>query len=217
MTIRLSPSLIDSFEYWQNDERSGEEKQQARFGELIASIKGEHWEPSEPILRGSAFHDLLERQIVGMSDRLDSKDEHGRIWIFDGDGIRHVRAQIPPGTLFEVWGELLLPEIDVRMRLRADGLSGNEVHEFKSTAKINVDRYMNSVQWRCYLLAFEAELVAYHICKLGLDKKAGVWRLKEYLPLRQYAYDSMRANVLERAAALKSFIESQGLAKYRTD
>ena len=217
MMMRLSPSLIDSYEYWKSDERSGEEKQEARFQELLSSIKGERWEPNEPVLRGSAFHDLLEREIVGMADRLESTDQKGGVWVFDGEGVRHVRAQIPPGTLFEVWGDLLLPEIDVRLRLRADGLSGNEVHEFKTTSRIDVDRYLKGVQWRCYLLAFKAEVVAYHICKLGFDKKAKVWRVKEYLPLRQYAYDGMRADVSKRAAALKSFIESQGLAEYRTD
>ena len=214
--MRLSPSLIDSFEYWQTDERSGPEKQEARFDELIASIKGERFEPNEAMLRGSAFHDLLERQIVGMADSLDSSDEKGGLWTFDGAGVRHVRTRIPPGTLFEVWGELLLPEIDVRLRLRADGLSGNEVHEFKTTGKaIKVDRYMGSVQWRCYLLAFKAEVAVYHICQLS--KKAGVWRVKEYMPLSQYAYDGMRQNVVIRASALKHFIESQGLAEYRTD
>lgn len=209
--LSVSPSIVASYEYWRSVD--DEERAREKLDELIAQIKGEPFEPTDAILLGRAWHEALER--VGgaqMSDRTFEVDGY----TFDTDSLRVVTDKQPAELIRELRGELHLPEIDVVMKLRVDGIRGTEVHEIKTTSRIDLERYMGSLQWQCYLLAFHAMVVVYHLCKLKKDRKTGIYSLAEYVPFRQFAYQGMRDDATRRVGACAEFIREQGLAEYRT-
>lgn len=205
MTLSISPTIVDSYEYYVGTEFGDAERERAVYEELLAHIRGEPFEPSEAMLLGRAWHKAIEtgdHQVDGFT--------------FAAESLAGVRSVLPGGLIVEAAGELLLPEINVAMRLRADGIVGNEVHEIKTTSWIDPERYMQTIQWRCYLLAFDAVSATYHACKLLRDQ-AGIYGLAEYQPFRQYRYPAMRKDVVSRVAVVADFIQSQGLAGYRQE
>lgn len=217
MPLSVSPSIVASYEYWRSmepgDSWPTEDDIQAKLDELVAQIKGEPFEPPEAMLLGRAWHEALER--VGgaeMSDRTFEVDGY----TFDIDSLRVVTDKQPLDLIRELRGELHLPEIGVVMKLRVDGIRGTEIHEIKTTSRIDAERYMHSLQWRCYLLAFHAMVVVYHLCRLKRDRRTGIYSLGEYVPFRQFAYQGMRDDVIRRVGACAEFIREQGLTEYRT-
>ncbi len=216
MILSISPSLLGSYEYVMQDDRSGPERQEKSMQELLASIRGERTPPNEAMLLGRAWHEALGLEVIGRNTVTIDDDEDGR-YDFQAESLRAVRENVPADALFECWGELVLEEIDVVMRLRADALSGLTVHEFKTKGRgsINPDTYNDSAQWRCYLLAFDAEIATYHVTKLKHTKKVGAWFVTDYEVFTMYGYPGMRADVVARVRALRDFIFQQGLGEYR--
>lgn len=209
--LRLSPSLVDSFEYWQSLE--DEERAAASLEELLASIRGERREPTPALRLGRDWHDAIDpsRSLVLDGDAYVVGEHY-----FAAEDVDTYRAALPAGLISEAWGDLDLPEVGVRLRLRADGLHGNAVIEHKHTSgQIKVDRYVGSVQWRCYLLAFRADVVRYTVVRLQRD--GDLWRVGDALDFSQRAYPGMRADVARRVGALADFIRRQGLAEYRLE
>lgn len=213
MPLSVSPSIVASYEYWKQADYLDDEGSRAKLDELISQIKGEPFEPTEAILLGRAWHEALER--VGGAQRSDRTFEVDG-YTFDTDSLRVVTDKQPEDLIRELPGTLDLPEIGVVMKLRVDGIRGTEIHEIKTTSKLDTDRYMNALQWRCYLLAFGCMVVVYHLCRLKRDRKTGIYSLGEYLPVRQYAHPGMRDEVLRRVGECADFIREQGLAEYRT-
>ncbi len=204
--LRISPSLLDSFEYWRNGDFDAEREAEV-YTDLLSRIRGEPVERSDAMLRGEAFHKVLE---TGQS----TVTVENLPYTFDADSLRQIT--LPEGMIHEAWGELTIPELDVRMKLRADGLWGNEVHEIKTTSRISTDKYLNSVQWRAYLLAFNAQSAVYHLCKLK-DNREGVWSVIDYQPIRQYAYRGMRDELVRRLREFVDFLDAEGLTEYRRE
>lgn len=215
MTMLISPSLVDSIEYWQGMEATADpEADEQRYQELRSQIRGEPWEPTPAMLTGRRFHQAVECPPAPCSeDGIDWYEVDGeRFGRLDVD---HLRDQIPGFHVPEAPGYLGLPEIGVGMYLRADAVAGLEVHEVKTTSRIDTDRYMASIQWRCYLLAFRARRVVYHLCRLTQDRKTGIWSVGDYLPLVLWSYTTLRADAIDRVRAARDFVVAEGLAHYR--
>lgn len=212
MTLRISPSLVDSFRYYRDTEFDSAEAQEAKLDELRAQIRGEKREPSEVMLRGRAWHEAVQ---TGLSEVV--LEDGGASYRFDPRAVQAVWDNRPADSFAEVSGTLELPEIGVVMHLRTDGLVGNEIHEDKTTSRIDADRYVNTCQWRAYLEAFECALVVYHVVRLGKPRNSDVWEVKDYLPFRQYRYPAMRADLIQQVGDCKAFIIDQGLASYREE
>ena len=210
--LELSPSLVDSFEYWQETE-DGSAWEVKAHAELIASIKREPMRPSEAMALGLAWHKALEGQRPVL-DKVSVTLDNGARYTFCADGVRQALDARPPSTSVEMWGNLVLP--GAVLNLRADGVSGNEVHEVKSTSKEpDAERYMRTLQWRAYLLAFEAQVAVYHVCRLEWNEDREVHELRSIDTFRQYAYPTMRDDVETRVSALVDFIRAEGLESFR--
>ena len=207
--MQLSPSLLDAYAYWRAGTFDTERERRAREA-MLAAIRRDQTEPSEPMRLGRAFHEALGLPVIG-ADRVTVEG-----LCFDASSLRQVRDKLPTGTVLEAAGELTLPEIDVWLKVFADGVVGGVVHEIKTTSsRINVDKYTHSMQWRCYLLAFAVSVVTYHVCKLRFDKKRETYVVAQYLPFQQFAYPGMRDDVIGAARQVRDFIREMGLESYR--
>lgn len=71
----------------------------------------------------------------------------------------------------------------VKLRIRADGLDGSEMHEFKTTGRRKkYSDYWESLQWRCYLAALpEVNAVNYHVFQLNTKNTACQYYTYQYL------------------------------------
>lgn len=204
--LRISPSLLDGFLYWRDGEFDAEREQEV-YQDLLARIRGEPVERTESMLLGEAFHRAIEHGQQNVT-------VDGVPFQFAPDAIQQVG--LPEGMTHEVWGELMVPELDVRMKLRADGLYGNTVHEIKTTKRVQTDKYLGSVQWRAYLLAFGAASAVYHICQMKQDRE-GVYFVGDYKPMRQYGYTGMYDDLLVELREFVQFLDAEGLTEYRRE
>lgn len=217
--LSISPSIVSAYEYWRRVEDPDREAR--ALDELVSSIRGELFEMSDSMRLGRLWHEVVESPPPATrkgDERVYSvADDAGYSAAFSADDVDTFRSWHPDGTLREVSGRLELPEIDVVMHLRADGLSGVEVVEIKTTSRVDQDRYERSIQWRCYVLAFRAEYVTYDVCRLSRDRSTFVWRLAEHFDFQHYRYPGLRDDVLARVRAVADFIRQQGLERHRLE
>jgi hypothetical protein len=211
--LSLSPSLVDQYRYWRYNDHYSPEHEANSLADLLSQIKKEKREPNEHMLRGRGWGACVESgvQVGGICSDPDSGT------CFEAEGVIEVRRAIGLSVVFEAWGTLELPEIGVRMRLRADGLAVPTVHEVKAPTKVSTEKYADSCQWRAYLEAFGCDEVKYHICRLGTRRGKGVYYLAEYRPFSLYRYPDMRGDLISQVAECKAFIEAQGLTQYRQE
>lgn len=217
--LALSPSLLDAFEWWLHSE--GDADAEARgLAELVAKVKREPSRVTPAMQLGTAWHSAIEREPETGAD-VGITLESGAAYRFSLEAVAEARAAFPQGTLREVEARLELPAIGVVLNVRADAVSGNEVHEVKTSEDdfdaTKCDRLTHATQWRAYLLAFEASVVTYHLCRLAFDEEAGLYRLREHSTMRQYPYPGMRADLEDVARDCATFIRDNGLESYRLE
>ena len=88
------------------------------------------------------------------------------------------------------------------------------ITDYKTQDKgLDVERYFDSLQWRTYLLIFEATRFVYSWWRIKPAKRGDKsnYLLTEHETFEQFAYDGMQADVLEVAADLAEFRRSRGL------
>lgn len=213
--ISISPSLLGSYEYWLSIE--DEAKSEAKRQELLAQVRGVPQPTTDAMLLGSAFHHAVGLDIIGTDVvRVASEDMPADTppLVFDCKSLAVFRAMLPREALFEMPGRLELPEIDVVMSLRVDAIAGLTVYEFKTgTRAPKPDWHEASAQWRCYLLAFEAQRAEYLVAQL--KHRTDRWYVEDVAPFSHFAYPGMREDVVSRVLACKEFIIKSGLAEYR--
>jgi hypothetical protein len=78
---------------------------------------------------------------------------------------------------------------------RCDAMNANAVHDIKTTSNIDVDRYMDSYQWRAYLWMSGRSLFRYDIFKVKLEADIKVVTVQEYVPLKLSAYPGLDRDV----------------------
>lgn len=217
--LRLSPSIIDSYEYFRDNEWSDPEQEAARLAELVAQIKGEKVPATRQMKRGTAFHAVLEDRpepitVPGWDGPVLAATVDGFEFMFDAETADEVAQQLPRKLIREVPGTYLVAGVEIRFRV--DGLHGCDVRELKTTeSSIDTDKYMHAFQWRMYLLALSAKRCIYDVVKLRQDGATGVYTVAEYLPMSLWAYGRMRAEVERRVTECAQWVTSMGLAEFR--
>lgn len=228
--LRLSPSLIDSIEFYRSVEWS-EEQDAAKLAEIKASIRRDPSPSSEAMLRGRALHKIVENQ--GRENprrglRIDGPDWDVGMYATGADlqrylakvrvrraGMAELLNEIPAGAVHEV--KEVWDTGRFRFAVKPDAIHGNTVHEFKTTGKpINdPENYVSTIQWRVYLAALGLQRCRYHVVQL-LQKK-GVYVVAQYQEFDCLAYPAMRDEINQRAAEAAEFIETLGLTQYITE
>lgn len=205
MKIYLSPSKLEKF----RDVAS--EKFGATPNDFKAYCMGVS-ETSEAMARGSAYHRVLE-----LGDNAGFVDGEWRMVSEAGFNFRfHSNACKPALGLHDSYTEMIkemwlrwgcsVNGYDVEMRMRADGMDGLHLHEFKTTGsqKSWLD-YFGSLQWRCYCLAMpDLQKVIYHIFQFGTNNDWCKYQTFEYLP---EPYEEMERMVKNTIAGLINWSE----------
>lgn len=143
------------------------------------------FQPTPKMEAGTAVHQVIELAQYG--DQLDEVMCNG--WL-----IR-----------FELDATLELPEFrETRLRRehngfeirgRADSLTATSVRDVKTTSAIDLERYINSYQWRTYLWITGASRFVYDVFRVSVDEDNMEVTVKEYVPMEITRYPDLDKDV----------------------
>lgn len=184
--MRISVTDLDSFRYWKDSEMT--------IDELVQRLRGK-FEPTPAMMAGRAFHSMLEHANLG---EIDICDVDG--YRFD---FRQLKAEIAMPSVRELKAEYQIG--DITLVGKVDALNGNVVHDYKLTEQFDAERYVDSYQWRCYLLMFGATQFVYDVFQARYDIASIV--VYDYHRMSFSAYPEMRDDVLREVHGLAEIIQ----------
>lgn len=176
-------SNIESYRRWCDDEEQTVE-------DLVRFITTD--DPTEAMKAGTAFHKAIEEAPEGEHETLSALGYTFRL--ASGEvalpSIRELRAYGRYGGL-TVTGQV-------------DGLHGRVVVDHKTTARCDVERYLNGCQWKFYLDLFGADTFRWNIFEI---KELGDKEYQVAAPqtLTAYRYPEMHSDCLRLAADYLDF------------
>lgn len=210
--LRISVSDLESFRYWRENEDS-------TLDELVARLTKKE-PPTAQMQAGAAFAKLMEHAEPGTWGRSTIDG-----WSFDFE----LDAEISLPPVRELKAEVIYdtPSGPVMLVGKVDGIDG-EVHDQKLTESLDVERYTDSLQWRCYLDMFKAKAFVYDIFLAKYERgrggsdadgnyvkgpPTGKIAVTEYHPLRFYAYPGMHEDVQSAVNELAAVIVAYDIPK----
>lgn len=202
MTLRISVTTLDGFRYHRSRVEEG-----GTWEDFIAELQ-EHRD-TEAMRVGRAWHSLLGKY-GGANLQWDAETE--RFEWRDGEpeseGVRFVLPAKPfPIVMPDDWEvprvrKFWTGEEEILLSGRLDGIAADEqAIEFKTTQRaINLEKYLESYQWRCYLvLCTWLSAVRYEIVQLRAAKskheEEDVYRVVAHRSFTADRYFGMEADV----------------------
>lgn len=184
--IRVSVTELEALRYYRVSEDMGLDAILRRLRKQDA--------PSEAMLAGKAFHALLEH-----ADDCDL--EHA-----ERDGYRFAFAlddEVELSPIRELKAEKVyrIDAEDVELVGVVDGLFGSMIEDHKLSARFNIETYIDSIQWRCYLDMFQADSFRYNIFEAA--ERDGIYVVRAYHPMTFYRYPGLHDDVTR---ALREFV-----------
>jgi hypothetical protein len=211
--LRLNATLLESTRLYQAGVIGADS--------LIDSITGVYTKTPAMEL-GSAFHAVFEDP----DKYLDLLDDAG---VYDCQG-HTFDAQAVDAAVSDIWAQApvieakaedLVLQTDygpVRIVCKADALVGLECFELKTSQKVlKPERYMDSMQWRAYVLAFGANKVTYRLVQLKYLKYCDVWTVHDRHTISVFPYPQIKQDVTATANELARFIDIHNLNDYRLE
>jgi len=211
--LRLSATLLESSRLY----FAGVISQES----LIESITGKVEETQQMAL-GTAFHQVFEDPDAYMEMWDDAHVYHSNGFVFD--------AQLVDKSVADIWAQCPIMEVPssdltlttdygpVRISCRADAMAGLDVFELKTTQKYPApERFLNSMQWRSYVLAYGATSVSYRIVQLKHLKKVDVWTITNTETIKLFPYPKITEDVTKAATRLIEFIHHHNLDEHRQE
>lgn len=204
--LRIPATRLESFRLYKTTDWMTEEK-------LLAEIKGAEAQTPE-MARGSAFDKVLAKP---------GEYRMGSFYVCDGfrfvgqsidDAIEYIEPkafwQYKSVREYEVNGTV------VELVCKADALYGLKAWEIKTTEQSitaeKSNRYLQSLQWKAYVEVFGLWAFEYLIFQLTDD--AGLWSVRETLPIMLYPYDGLSAEVFDALTEFVQYIELRNLQPY---
>lgn len=153
---------------------------------------------SDAMRFGTAFHAFLEDvsqgthvQCVrknGINFKVDCEYD---LWL---PPIREVKVELP----------LTVDGMDVMLVGKADALTGPEVFDHKLVKTFDVEKYLDSLQWRSYLMMFEAKKFTYNIFES--DQTADTCRIRDIHQFSCCRYPGIEQDVIQSVRGLARFL-----------
>lgn len=174
-------SRLDEFRAYLSGEMwNGDEYTSAEFIKRLTS-----YEESPAMAAGTAVHAVIERAAFGELPR--ETDMNGWHIVMDLD------AEIAMPEFREV--PLFREHKGIPLFGRCDAIDANAVHDLKTTSQIDIDRYMDSYQWRAYLYMSGRRNFVYDILRVKLEEDIKVVTVLDYTPIRVSAYPALSSDV----------------------
>ncbi len=200
LTVRhIHVSELESFRYWQNNDEDTE-----GTAGLVRRLRTPTFGAN--VQAGKAFAKWFE-EIGDGGATFDAGGCDG--WTFDFAcnaeveicPARELRAEMTVHT--EIGPVLLVGH--------CDGINGRTVHDQKLTEKIDAEKYTDSLQWRAYLVMFEADTFVYDLFLARYQRRQGEIvpgrvTVAEYHRLPFYRYPGIENDVTAAVLELVHFM-----------
>lgn len=188
--IRLSVTDLDKYRYWlDNDE--------VELEDFLRDLRGQREETTQ-MLAGKAFHQMLE---LADESEIYAQEVNGYRFVFAIED----ELALPP--IRELKGEYLIQTASGPVTLvgKVDALRGVTVHDYKLTERFDAERYVDSYQWRAYLLMFQARRFVYDVFVGKYNDDNSVW-IHDYHRFPVEAYPNMEADVHRAVSGLAEIV-----------
>lgn len=189
--MRLSATDLESWRYFTEDDNGYLNKEGMKRRLLRLEP------PSEKMEAGTAFHAFLENSTPGTY--LSCGDSRYR---FSLDLVSSL--YVPPVREIKTELELLVNGIPVTLVCKADAVDGLVVYDHKLTGDFDPEKYIQSMQWRAYLMAFGCSKFTYN-CFTGRKLKSG-WVVSELNNISFFRYDGLEKDVIRCLSELVDFV-----------
>lgn len=209
--ITVSPSLLENYRLLRDTDWFTFEM----FKERVEGA----YTPSEEMDRGTALHAIIENPHLAITNHeLDTVAHvvNGVPYVFDAEDVDGLRShfnrkglwEVPFVNLYRIDGTL------VQMRGRLDFIYGRHIIDLKTTdSDIDVTKYTDSLQWKCYIDAVGADSLTYAIARLYWNDDRYVVRDKRAVTMRKY--DGLTAEVEQSIYECLTFMRTTGLIHHR--
>ena len=183
--MRVSVTLLDAYRYWRDSTFYTEESEQQSLDELIMRIRGEKPPQTDKMLRGIAFHEVMEHPHECYDDQIDAYESDG--WIFSGPEIGMILMALPDHRVCEVKLEQDIgPVTLVGITDYMDGMDQGELKLTSKSAASWPDYFGDSFQWRAYLKMGDCSRMTYHVARPLTNRKTGLIKPVDYTTFTLY-------------------------------
>lgn len=192
-------SKLDEFRAYLSGELwNGDEYTAAEFVRRMTTF-----EESPAMAAGTAVHAIIEK--AGFGDLPSRVPQNGWLVHFDLD------ADVPMPSAREI--PMQREHKGILLSGRVDAMDANTVHDIKTTSAIDLDRYMDSYQWRAYLWMSGRQSFVYDILKVKLEEDIKAVTVQEYVPLKISAYPGLARDVESLLEEFDACIKSLGIGE----
>lgn len=179
-------SNIETYRRWRADPDATPE-------DLVTRLTG--FQPTEPMLAGTAFHKCLEDAKPGEYDRMEA---NGYTFILPDSAIA-----LPTIRELRCYGDFG----PLRVTGQVDALYGKRVEDHKTTAYFNGDGYLEGCQWRFYLDLFAADVFRWNVFEIKpVRGKEMTYEVSPPQTLEQYRYPGLHDDCMDLAAGFYQFV-----------
>ena len=155
-------------------------------------------EESEAMRYGTAFHAYLEDAVAGREVKEFNRDGIDFKLDFDRQlylpEVREVKTEL----------DLSVDGMPVTLVGKADAYDGWSVFDHKLVEQFDAEKYLDSLQWRAYLIMFDARRFTYNVFECDRDL-AAFCRVRELHQLTMCRYPGMERDVLNYVQELARF------------
>jgi hypothetical protein len=193
-------SRLDEFRrYMSGEHLSGEEYTAAEFVSRLTDPTP----PSAAMLAGTAVHSIIETAAFG--ELPERASQNGWLVQFDLDA----ELRLPAAREIPLYRE----HRGIPLFGRVDAIDAVSVHDVKTTAAIDVDRYMDSFQWRAYLYMSGRKRFIYDLFRVKVEADIQVVTVLEYVRLPLTAYPGLSRDVESLLEEYDAAIRALGIGE----
>jgi hypothetical protein len=197
--VRISTTTLESYRLFMQPDQEWMSE-----ADLLATIRGE-FTPTPAIELGLSYGRILEdpdRYLVPGGYQCG-------LYSFGLDDVEPALALIDRRGVMEAKAVKRYGPCDVVAKV--DHILGAHLTEFKTTgSSFNIDKYLESCQWRFYFDVFEALKLTYHIFLLD-DHENGVASLRGIESFQVYPYPQLHADCADLVREFAVYVTAKGL------
>lgn len=210
MKFRISATTLEAYRFYLTDE-----KEYMSFERLKAQLLGLQ-ETTPAMTRGTSLHELLE---LSYHDRLRHAWQENGQWYYRHLGHYWLKKEVDEidyqnEGLNEIKTEYIFydGEDEITLVAKADKVLAYEVLDYKTTRQFEADKYLNSVQWKIYVLAFGSQRFTYRVFEIAeANSKRFHHEIKEEHVLTCYPYPNIKEEVERLALNFIEFLKQHDL------
>jgi len=206
--MRIAATLLASFRRWQECDYA--ELCDEMETELIAQIKGE-FSPTPAIVIGQAYDSLIQNPRLAAGGVFYEADH----LLFTTEAVDALLAHVDRRGLFQVKTTQYFGR-SINVVAKVDYIFGSQISEFKTTlGQFSAEKYMDSFQWRIYLLLFEAARLTYYVaCLQEEEYPQPLFSIRALETMNLYAYPQLENDVKALVHDFADYVKTKKLESY---